>query len=215
MRKKKQQKYYVVREWNKTGIYSTRDDCKCQVHGYQWAKYKSFETLFDAEQAFSDGYQEVLKSAWKKTSITALVARWLIDLESICVDAACQNNPWILERRGVRTRNRHELFHSKKYPVGTVNIGEWLAIIQWMYRLVKQWKTSWIIYSDSRTAMSWIRQGVIHTTLIRGKNTEILRQSIDAGKKWLKDNKQGIKDIKVVKRKTSEWWEIPADFGRK
>lgn len=63
--------------------------------------------------------------------------------------------------------------------------------------------------------MSWMKRSVLKTSLIRGRNTEKLRQAIDAGKKRLSENKEQVKDIKIVKRKTSEWGEILADFGRK
>lgn len=215
MSKKKQQKYYVVRKGRKTGIYDNWDACKEQVHGYMGAKYKSFDTLVDAEQAFANDYEIALSSPWNKASVAVLVEQWVISLESICVDAACEWNPGILERRGVKTDDSSEIFHSRKYPVGTVNIGEWLALIQWMQRLVKHRKTDWIMYSDSRTAMSWIKKWILNTSLHRGKNTELLRQAIDAGKQWLYQNKSLIQYIKIVKWKTSIRGEIPADFGRK
>lgn len=64
----------------------------------------------------------------------ASVAQWVkqgvIEKKSICVDAACKENPGIVERRGVSTDTGEEIFRSKQYPVGMVNIGEWLALIQ-------------------------------------------------------------------------------------
>lgn len=63
MSKKKQQKYYVVREGRKRGIYQSWDACKEQVHGYTGAKYKSFGTLVDAEQAFTNDYERSLSSS--------------------------------------------------------------------------------------------------------------------------------------------------------
>lgn len=42
-------KYYAVRKGKKTGIYTTWEECKKQVHGYSSAEYKSFATEQEAE----------------------------------------------------------------------------------------------------------------------------------------------------------------------
>lgn len=42
-------KYYAVRKGKKTGIYTTWEECKKQVHGYSGAEYKSFATEQEAE----------------------------------------------------------------------------------------------------------------------------------------------------------------------
>ena len=46
-------KYYVVWAGRKPGIYTTWDECKAQVHKFPKAKYKSFLTLEDADDAFN------------------------------------------------------------------------------------------------------------------------------------------------------------------
>lgn len=42
-------KFYAVRKGRKTGIFTTWDECKSQVHGFPCAEYKSFLTLEDAK----------------------------------------------------------------------------------------------------------------------------------------------------------------------
>ena len=43
-------KFYVVKNGVKKGIFNTWDECKAQVHGFKGAKYKSFTTREDAEK---------------------------------------------------------------------------------------------------------------------------------------------------------------------
>lgn len=44
------QKYYAVKVGKETGIYKTWPECQKQVSGYPSAKYKSFDTLMEAEE---------------------------------------------------------------------------------------------------------------------------------------------------------------------
>jgi len=50
-------------------------------------------------------------------------------IPSISVDAACAGNPGILEYQGVNTATKEVLFKRGPFPVGTVNLGEFLAIV--------------------------------------------------------------------------------------
>jgi len=47
-------KYYVVWEGHQPGIYESWADCQKQTAGYQGAKFKSFTSKSEAEQAFKD-----------------------------------------------------------------------------------------------------------------------------------------------------------------
>ena len=46
-------KYYVVWRGRTPGIYSSWDECKEQVEGFNDAKYKSFKYLEEAKEAFN------------------------------------------------------------------------------------------------------------------------------------------------------------------
>ena len=48
---KKKEKFYVVWEGKKPGIYLSWKDCKAMIDGYAGAKYKSFETFTKAKNA--------------------------------------------------------------------------------------------------------------------------------------------------------------------
>ena len=42
-------KFYAVRKGRKTGIFTTWDECRAQVHGFPCAEYKSFPTMEGAK----------------------------------------------------------------------------------------------------------------------------------------------------------------------
>lgn len=50
----KKQKYYVVWEGHKPGVYHSWAECQRQTNGYPDAKYRSFESLAEAKKAFED-----------------------------------------------------------------------------------------------------------------------------------------------------------------
>ena len=50
---KKKQKYYVVWAGVTPGIYDNWTDCQLQTNGYEGARFKSFDTMEEAEQAFA------------------------------------------------------------------------------------------------------------------------------------------------------------------
>lgn len=59
------QKFYVVWDGAEDGIYTSWEACQEAVSGYSGAKYKSFKTEAEAEEAFELGYEE-----WKKGPLT-------------------------------------------------------------------------------------------------------------------------------------------------
>ncbi|MEZ2716480.1 ribonuclease H1 domain-containing protein [Niallia circulans] len=204
-------KYYVVWNGRKTGIFSTWAECERQTKGFKGASFKSFPTLEEAENAFKqDG--NISKSASKSSSAQKQSNQTLAAIEenSISVDAACSGNPGMMEYRGVDTKTGEVLFHYG--PVfGTNNIGEFLGIVHALSLLQKQGKNT-TIYSDSMTALAWVRNKKANTTLVRDKRTEELWQLIERAEKWLKENNYSNK---ILKWDTNKYGEIKADFGRK
>mgnify|MGYP000392105859 CR=1 FL=1 len=130
---------------------------------------------------------------------------------SISVDAASSGNPGVMEYQGVDTKSKKKLFKQGPFPEGTNNIGEFLALVHGLAYL-KERKSDRIIYTDSRTAMSWVRKENCNTKLKEtAKNKalfDLIRRAID----WLKKNSY---QTPIVKWETKAWGEIPADFGRK
>ncbi|MGL5957749.1 MAG: viroplasmin family protein, partial [Phocaeicola sp.] len=156
-------KYYVVWKGVNPGVYGSWTDCQLQIKGYDGALFKSFATKEEAEHAFlSPAHLYVGKSAPKRESAPK---QWPqdLDLNCVAVDAACSGNPGPMEYRGVYLQTEQQIFHYG--PVhGTNNIGEFLAIVHCL-ALMKQKGTNMPIYSDSRTAMSWVKQKRCKTKL--------------------------------------------------
>ena len=210
MSKKAKQKYYVVWRGIRPGIYNSWDECKKQVDGVEGAQYKSFTDREEAGKALQKSYWEITQLKGKKDLHELTTAEKPI-LNSISVDAACAGNPGTLEFRGVFTDTATELFRRGPYQMGTVNIGEFLAIVLALAWLKKH-KLQYPIYSDSLTAIAWVRNKRVNTKLQRtAKNAELFK-ALDNGVAWLKANPV---NVRILKWPTKLWGEIPADYGRK
>jgi ribonuclease HI len=213
---KKKQKYYVIWKGHKPGIYDNWDEAKKQVHGFEGAVYKSFEDAQLATTAYKGNPWDYLntssnngenKKPTKKTWNEKLIKK-----DSICVDAACSGNPGLMEYRCVETYSGKEIFHFGPVDHGTNNIGEFLGLVHAAAMLKKLGKNETTIYTDSITAISWVKAKKVKTTLERNNKTEELFKLIERAYIWLKENT--ILNP-IVKWDTDSWGEIPADFGRK
>jgi len=216
------QKFYVVWQGAETGIFTTWEECKPNVIGQVGAKYKSFKTQAEAEEAFSMGFDayrathpmssegECEKSSPSRGDIEGATPAPAIN-DSIAVDAACSGNPGKMEYRGVYLKTGKEIFHYG--PVfGTNNIGEFLAIVHGLALLKQKGLLTMPIYSDSRNAQLWVKERKCKTKLERNAKTEQLFQMIERAENWLKTNSYANP---IIKWPTEHWGEIPADFGRK
>lgn len=210
----KKKKYYVVWEGNEQGIFDNWTDCQLQIKGYPGARYKSFKTLEEAEAAFGGNASDFIRKGGKKSSNNKILRPDHPDIiwDSIAVDAACSGNPGIMEYRGVDTKTVYEFFRQGPFQRGTNNIGEFLALVHALAYLKKEGKDSLVIYTDSRTAMSWVRNKKVKTTLKKTGQNAILFELMDRGITWLKNNSY---KNPIIKWDTKSWGEIPADFGRK
>jgi len=206
-------KYYVVWQGKKPGIYEGWEKCRKQVEGFAGAKCKGFPTLELAKNALNDDPRKYttkdLANPKKITCSNPLIGEPVSD--SICVDAACAGNPGKLEYRGVDTRSGAELFRMGPFPEGTVNLVEFLGLVHALAYL-KQRNSNWPVYSDSRTAIAWVRKKNIKTNLQSSEKNRKLFELIERALKWLHENTW---ENKILKWETDYWGEIPADFGRK
>ena len=203
------QKYYVVWSGRKTGVFSTWKDCELQVSGFDKARYKSFESKDEAMLAFSAGPPQGGTFSSKKPILKNTNTRPI--LASISVDAACAGNPGIMEYQGVETSTGKRIFHGGPYPEGTNNIGEFLAIVHGLSYL-KKYNFSLPIYTDSKTAIAWVKKKKANTKIEpSAKNAELL-ELVKRAEAWLQNNTW---TNPILKWETADWGEIPADFGRK
>lgn len=204
----KSPKYYVVWEGFDPGIYSSWTDCQLKIKNYPNAKYKSFQKLEEAKEAFAMGFFGYQKH--KKTLQPSFSTEG-IEWNSIAVDAASSGNPGKMEYRGVVTNTRQVLFHRGPFQNGTNNIGEFLALVHGL-AFLKEKTSDLTIYTDSKIAMSWIRQKKCKTKLVKNNENEKLFELIKRAEVWLAKNT--FKNS-ILKWETKLWGEIPADFGRK
>ncbi len=210
------QKFYVVWEGRSPGIYDSWEECKLQIDGFPGAKYKAFDTQEAATMAFRGDPRDhmgILKSiATFQQAPVNYDAIPEINQDAIAVDAACAGNPGTMEYRGVDVKSGAELFHFGPVPDGTNNVGEYLALVHGMAMLQKCGRPNVPIYSDSRTAQSWVRNRGHRSKLAHTPRNAKLHELLARADTWLQTH---VLTNPILKWKTEEWGEIPADFGRK
>ena len=216
---KQKAKFYVVWQGRESGIYDSWAACEAQVKGVA-AKYKGFATREEAEKALAEGYEKHISFTPRTTSSTVQPTTPLsledmlklgIKLPALAVDAACSGNPGKMEFRGVIADTSTQVFHRGPYVGGTNNIGEFLAIVLGLAYL-KQKNLPWALYSDSKTAIAWVRQKQCKTKIEWTAKNQDLLLAVRAAEKWLHENTW---TTPIYKWDTEHWGEIPADFGRK
>ena len=230
---KKKAAYYVVWSGKTPGIYDTWEDCEAQVKGVQGAKYKGFASRPEAEQAFSSSPENYIIRKPQNSQHSTLNSQFSIlncqlstlnsqfsilnsqlstpILPALAVDAACSGNPGVMEFRGVIADTGTEVFHRGPFNGGTNNIGEFLAIVLGLAYL-KQNNLPWALYTDSRTALAWIKKGHADTKMEWNAQNQDLFFMLRKAEMWLHDNTW---TTPIYKWDTKAWGEIPADFGRK
>ena len=223
----KKQKYYVVWQGRKPGIYTDWDACKEQVVGVQGAQYKGFDSMAEAEAVIRLPYSSVVRvESGERRVESGKPSALVIDengmtavkpgtanppvLDALAVDAACSGNPGVMEYQGIYIPTRTRVFHYRAEK-GTNNIGEFLAIVHGLSYLKKH-RLNQIIYSDSVNAISWVRQKVCKSKLPEDASTAELWDYIHRAENWLRTNSY---TTEIRKWDTDNWGEIPADFGRK
>lgn len=209
-------KFYVVWKGFSPGIYDSWEECKLQVTEFPGAEYKSFDSQEAATKAYRGDYNEqiqLLRSiAMNRRETVNYEAIPDIIKDSIAVDGACSGNPGPMEYRGVDVMTGAEIFHVGPLADGTNNVAEYLALIHVLAFLKKTNNTETVVYSDSRTALSWLRNRGHKSKLARTKNNDKIFDMLARADKWIQSN---VSYNRVIKWDTEKWGEIPADFDRK
>ncbi len=206
----KKTKFYAIWSGRKKGIFNTWEECKNLVEGFEGAQYKAFDTLKEAEIAIQKNYFSIVSPKVVSTKPTQIFTKLPIQ-EALIVDAAWNTKTGDMEYQGFELHSGNLLFKKGPLQDGTNNIGEFLAIVHAL-ALLKKHNSSLPVYSDSKTAISWIRNKKSNTKLApTSRNSELFELLIRA-EIWLKGNNF---QNKVLKWETKMWGENPADFGRK
>lgn len=208
---KQKAKFYVVWQGREAGIYDSWAACEAQVKGVA-ARYKAFATREEAEAALAADPKDYITHKPKPLQCTPIASSLNTPiLPALAVDAACSGNPGLMEFRGVIADTGTQVFHRGPFADGTNNIGEFLAIVLGLAYL-KLHNLPWVLYSDSKTAISWVRQRQCKTKIEWNTRNQDLLLAVRAAEKWLHENTW---TTQIYKWDTEHWGEIPADFGRK
>ncbi len=209
-------KFYVVWQGRAPGIYDSWEECQEQIKGFPEAKYKAFPTQDMATKAFRGDPKEHMgflkqlgKHIGSQIDYTTIPE---IQLNAIAVDGACAKNPGPMEYRCVRVVDGVEVFRKGPFSGGTNNIGEYLALIHAAALLEQRGDRSTPIYSDSKTALAWVRNRRSNTKIVATTENAEVMAMLERADRWIASH---TIQNPILKWNTEEWGEIPADFGRK
>ena len=202
-------KFYVVWKGKKTGIFTSWNECKEYVLGFTDAKYKAFESIDLAKAALRGDSKDFIGKHVCELSEEERRRIGNPIQESISVDAA--ENGEFMEYRGVDTKTGKIIFKQGPFEGGTNNIGEFLAIVHGLAYL-KKIDSNIPVYSDSITAIGWVKNKKANTRMERSQKNDKLFDLVDRAEKWLLENNYSNK---ILKWETKAWGEIRADYGRK
>lgn len=210
-------KFYVVWAGYQPGIYDSWEECKAQVEGYAGARYRAFPSCEEATLAFRkemDAEEMKFYTFFSKQRAQTVNYEAFpeIRLDAIAVDGACDKNPGgNVEYQGVVVGTGERIFHFGPVAGGSNNIGEYLGLVHALAYLAQKGDTATPIYSDSRTALSWVRQRRNKSTVAMAPDSK-LAQLLARADHWLATHTW---QNPIFKWDTEKWGEIPADFGRK
>lgn len=206
----KKQKYYTIWKGKKTGVFDSWDECKLLVEGYDGARYKSFMSKIEAEKALKWKYEDYIERTQKSPNCQATKLP-SCHIPSISVDGAWNTVTGDCEYQWVDTETRKVLFHQWAFKDGTNNIVEFLALVHALAYCHER-KLSLPIYSDSKTALSWVRKKQTNTKQVQTEDNKRLFELMRKAVNWLETHDY---TNPLLKWETENWGEIPADFGRK
>ena len=208
----KKPKFYVVWKGKSPGVYDSWDECRLQVDGVAGAAYKSFPTRMEAELAFKESHIKHIFKKEQTPKIKTSASAGIPIHESIIVDAAWNSVQKDMEYQGIFYHTGKKIFHAGPYANGTNNIGEFLAIVHALGYCKRHGFVDIPIYSDSRNAISWVKNKKCKTNLEESNKTAHIFDLVRRAEHWLQTN---VYRNKILKWETQAWGENPADFGRK
>lgn len=129
-----------------------------------------------------------------------------IPMEGIATDAAHSSKNRITEFQGIDLKTGKRLFYQN---IGnkTVNIGEFLGVVEAAKYIIENDFSPRVIYTDSITALTWFRN---KKTASKKKCKDLQKAEI-----FLKALAWDVDSIEVRHWDNKAWGEIPADFGNK
>lgn len=193
-------KFYVVWQGRVPGVYADWAQARAQVEGFAGARYRAFPNRAQAEAAFAAG------GFARDAATLPAKAR-----SGYAVDAAWNARSKVMEYRCVEIATGREVFREGPFEDATNNVGEFLAVAHALAWL-KAHDSQAPVYTDSNNAITWVAQARCQTTLARTPRNAALFERIAQAERWLDEHEYCNA---VLKWRTEEWGENPADFGRK
>ena len=127
-------------------------------------------------------------------------------IRGITCDAAHSTKKGITEYQAHDLTTKQRLFYNE-LGNQTVNIGEFLAIVDSIKYIIENNFPDKIIYSDSITAITWVRN---KKTASSKRNSNLKKAEI-----YLKVMAEQVDQIIIEHWNNNLWGEIPSDFGNK
>lgn len=127
-------------------------------------------------------------------------------IEGIATDAAHSTKRGVTEYQGIDLKTEKRIFY-QNLGDQTVNIGEFLAVVEAAKYIIENDYEPRIIYTDSMTALTWFKN---KATASNKRNRELQKAEI-----FLKALSADIDSIEVRHWDNKRWGETPADFGNK
>lgn len=124
----------------------------------------------------------------------------------IATDAAHSTKNSKTEYQGVNLATGEQIFY-RDLGNQTVNIGEFLAVVEAVKFIIENDFQPRIIYTDSQTAIAWFKD---KSTASNKRNNELKKAEL-----FLRVLATDVDTIEVRHWDNRRWGETPADFDRK
>lgn len=126
--------------------------------------------------------------------------------QGIVTDAAHSTKREITEYQGIDLTTGERIFY-ENIGYQTVNIGEFLGVVEAIKYIIETGYEPRIIYTDSQTAMSWLSN---KRTASNKPYPDLQKAEI-----FLKALSADVDQIEIRHWDNKGWGENPADFGNK
>ena len=166
---------------------------------------------FDPEKALEDGFYKTLAKKKKQEAGTTPAVGYPTQ-HALVVDAAWNTKTGDMEYQGRHLKSGQLVFKKGPFQDATNNIGEFLAIVHALALAQKSNLGNIPIYSDSMTAISWVKRKKANTKLVATERNKEVFELIERAENWLNNHTFSNPVLKWI---TEQWGENPADFGRK
>ncbi len=127
-------------------------------------------------------------------------------IDGIATDAAHSTKRGVTEFQGIDLKTGEQIFY-RNLGNQTVNIGEFLAVVEAAKYIIENDFEPRVIYTDSMTALTWFKN---KSTASNKNNRELQKAEI-----FLKALSADIDTIEIRHWDNKRWGETPADFGNK